>query len=164
MIDVMTHKKTHILIVYAVFLLISMCLTACMRINTNIGENTDDEEIAQIVRIKDADDFFAIKSGFVHFGKETCLSCKAFLPILSKVACDEKVSLYYFDTGYFREQSLLSESELQTIFYDYQIEAVPIVIKIQNGQTDDIFFPKFNEQKDNTTEVTESIKNFLLQQ
>lgn len=75
----------------------------------------------------------------------------------------ENLTVYYFDTGYFRANSLLSESELQEIFSDYQVLSVPIVIKINDGQTVDTYYPKFNEQRDNTEEIQESIRNFLLQ-
>lgn len=69
----------------------------------------------------------------------------------------------YFDTGYFRENDLLSETELQTIFTDYQITSVPMIIVLRKGQLYDSFRPNFNEERDNTIEIRENIKLFIEQ-
>ena len=159
----MSHTKQKSIVVCALLLLISICLISCTSDSVALDPNYTDPNNSQIIRIESADDFFSIKNGFVHFGKETCASCKVFFPVLSEASSLENLTVYYFDTGYFRENSLLSESELQEIFSDYQVLSVPIVIKISDGQTVDTYYPKFNEQRNNTEEIQESIRNFLLQ-
>ncbi|MDD3393231.1 MAG: thioredoxin family protein [Anaerotignum sp.] len=159
----MVHKNLHRLVVQTIILISTILLTSCTNTGTNTQESNLAEDSTKIERIESADNFFSIDDGFVYFGRETCSTCKSFLPILTEVTSDENIMMNYFDTGYFRENALLSESELQKIFTDYQVSSVPIVIEIRDGQLYDTFTPEFNEQRDNTTEVKESIKTFLMQ-
>lgn len=86
-----------------------------------------------------------------------------FFPILSEILSEEDITVYYFDTGYFRENSILSENELQEIFSDYQVVSVPMMVEVCDGQVVNTYFPKFNEQRNNTAEIRESIRDFILQ-
>lgn len=151
------------IIICSLLLIVSMSLISCTCDNVNSNLNSSTVSDSQIIKIEDADDFFSIKNGFVHFGKETCASCKVFFPILSEILSEEDITVYYFDTGYFRENSILSENELQEIFSDYQVVSVPMMVEVCDGQVVNTYFPKFNEQRNNTAEIRESIRDFILQ-
>lgn len=65
------------------------------------------------------------------------------------VACDENIMVYYFNTGYYKENVLISEIDLQMIFTDYQVSSGPLFIEISDGHLYDT--------------VKASIKIFLMQ-
>jgi thiol-disulfide isomerase/thioredoxin len=138
-------------------------LTSCTYTDTSEQESETVKDVGQIVRIESADEFFGIDNGIVYFARENCAYCNSFFPILEEISCTENIMVSYFDTGYFRDNSLLAESELQTIFADYQVFSVPMVLAIRNGQLHDSFSPNFNDQRDNTTEVKDGIQAFLAQ-
>lgn len=154
-------KVSKLLIVLVFFLFFTMGLTSCEQTVLNNEESDPAIDDTQIVKIERDADLFDIDDGYVYFGRETCSSCIAFLPILTEVANDQGITVYYFDTGYFRGNSLLSEEELQTIFTDYQVLSVPIVVEMRDGEPCSTLIPKFNEQKDNTSDIKESIKTFF---
>jgi len=124
------------------------------------GDITNDT-FNKVVKIKNVDEFLAIDTGYIHFGRESCSSCRAFMPILSEIANQKNITVYYFDTGYFRENALLTEDELQTFFSEYQVISVPIVIEIRDGQTNDTYVPMFNEERDNTDVVKSTLIDFI---
>ncbi len=141
---------------------IFLCV-GCSKDKPNIipEKNGIEKPCNNIVKIENADDFFSIKEGYIHFGRESCSSCRAFIPILSEIAIQKNITVYYFDTGYFRENALLTENELQIIFSDYQVISVPIVIEIRDGQTNDTYVPMFNEERDNTDVVKSALIDFI---
>ena len=114
-----------------------------------------------IIRIKNADMFFDIVDGFVYFGRDTCPVCYRFMPILFDVVNEEQIQVFYFDTVYFRNHSLLTNDELQSIFADYQITHVPIIIRLTDGQLDSSFTPAFSDDEDNINIVKNSTRDFL---
>lgn len=112
-----------------------------------------------LIDIKNSQTFNEISTGYVYFGRPTCPSCRLFQPLLSDVAREQKVQVYYFNTDYFRENSILSEDELQTIFKKYKIESVPILIKLVNGSLDSSFGADFVE--DQSPKIKNEMRDFI---
>ncbi|KXG77106.1 hypothetical protein AN619_06360 [Thermotalea metallivorans] len=112
-----------------------------------------------VIDIKDANTFYEISDGYVYFGRPTCPSCELFKPLLTEVANKEKVQVYYFNTDYFRDNSLLTEEELREIFEKYKIEQVPILIKLVNGSLDSSFGANFVENE--AEKIKKEIRDFI---
>lgn len=60
------------IIICSLLLIVSMSLIPCTCDNVNSNLNSSTVSDSQIIKIENADDFFSIKDGFIHFGKETC--------------------------------------------------------------------------------------------
>lgn len=148
-----------------IILLIAILLTSCTSISAHTGvnklENNMIEDYRPLERFESANGFFTVNNGYIYFGRETCSTCKTFLPILTEVVSENNIMMYYFDTGYFREKSLLTESELKKIFNNNKVFSVPIIIELRDGQVYDTFTPEFNVKKDNTADVKGKIEKFL---
>ncbi|AEG61416.1 thioredoxin family protein [Desulforamulus ruminis] len=112
-----------------------------------------------VLDITVANTFYEISDGFVYFGRPTCPSCELFKPLLTEVAKEENIQVYYFNTDYFRNNSLLTEAELKEIFEKYQIQQVPILIKLVNGSLDSSFGANFIEEE--SGKIKEEIRDFV---
>ena len=107
-----------------------------------------------IVRLTDPSELTDLSNAFVYFGRENCPSCELFFPLLEKVSSNERIEVYYFDTNYFRDHALLTETELQAILTEYRVEEVPVIVLIEEGKVTGAYGANFtidqaeNIQKD----------------
>lgn len=112
-----------------------------------------------IVRLTDPSELTDLSNAFVYFGRENCPSCELFFPLLEKVSSNERIEVYYFDTNYFRDHALLTETELQAILTEYRVEEVPVIILIEDGKVTGAYGANFTiEQADN---IQKDILEFL---
>lgn len=112
-----------------------------------------------IREIEDASTFYNITDGYIYFGRPNCPSCELFLPLLTSVANQETVNVYYFNTNYFRDNALITEDEMAQILETYQVVEVPIIVEIQNGQVIGSYGANFNENE--TEMIRTGIRGFL---
>ena len=87
-----------------------------------------------IYEIKTVEELEAIKYGVVYFGRDACPTCAKFAPLLFMVANETRSPVYHFDTDHFRKNNICSEETLQMIFKKYNVDGVPIVISIKDGE------------------------------
>lgn len=144
--------------IICIVLLIGCSNTRFATLETIKTENSTQLALA---KLESAEEFYSISTGFVLFGRSTCSTCEAFFPILYDILAENNCVIYYFDTDYFRENSLMKEKELQELFANYKVLSVPVIIRIENYQVTNSFSPLFNEQRNNTIEVHERVKEFL---
>lgn len=125
----------------------------------NLYLNSPNKEY--LLDITDVATFYEISKsdGFVYFDSPNCPGCKLFKPLLTKVAKEENIQVYYFDTNYLINNSLLTENELIRILEEYKIIQVPIVIKFVNGSLDSSFGANFTAAQDE--EIKEKIRDFI---
>lgn len=114
-----------------------------------------------LLDIADTATFYEISEsdGFVYFGSSTCPSCKLFKPLLTEVAKEENIQVFYFDINYFVNNSLLTEDELTRILDKYRIIQVPALIKLVNGSLDSNYGTNFTEAQ--SEEIKEQIRDFI---
>lgn len=112
-----------------------------------------------IEEINDIETFQNLTDEFVYFGRPTCVSCKLFLPLLSDIAKQEKVTVYYFNTDYFKSDGVLAGGEFQRILEQYQVEEVPMLMKLHSGEVESAFGGNFTEKE--TEQMKSKIKDFI---
>lgn len=95
-------------------------------------ENIDEEK--GLVNLLDAYAIYDMESEIVYFGKDTCGTCQEFQPLLEQIIGEKDLKVYYFNTNYFRENTDISEDDLQKIFDDFTVNAVPAIYEIRNGK------------------------------
>lgn len=103
-----------------------------------------------LVQIRDANELESIINGIVYFGRPSCPNCIKFQPTLKRMITENKTTVYYFNTDYFRENELLTEEELSKIFQRFTIEEVPLMVVLTDGSLTDMFNPNriYNEAED----------------
>lgn len=112
-----------------------------------------------VVRLTDPSELTDLSNAFVYFGRENCPGCELFFPLLEKVSSNERIEVYYFDTNYFRDHALLTETELQAILTEYRVEEVPVIVLIEDGKVTGAYGANFTmEQADN---IQKDILEFL---
>ena len=150
-------------IIVNIFSLIFILLLAgCSDTLTPVSDSEVPDVSTQLVRLESPEEFYDISTGFILFGRSTCSTCEVFLPVINSIVSEESVVVYYFDTGFFRENSLMKENELQELFSTYQVLSVPVILRLDNGSVIETFSPTFNEKRDNVNEVQENTRTFLL--
>lgn len=114
-----------------------------------------------LLNIFDAATFYEIleTDGFVYFGSPNCPSCKLFKPLLTEVAKEENIQIYYLDTNYVVNNSIFTEDETIGIREEYQIDKIPMIIKIVNGLHDSSFGARFGEGQG--AKIKEQIREFV---
>ena len=144
------HKKKVVILMFFTIIIIA----------TNFYMNASNKEY--LIDITDTATLYDIleSDGFVYFGSPTCPSCKFFKPLLTEVAKEENIQIYYFDIRYAIDSSLLTEDETIRLLEDYKIVQIPVVIKIVNGSHDSSYGAKFREEQ--KEEIKEAIRDFVL--
>jgi predicted bacteriocin transport accessory protein len=117
-----------------------------------------DIDAQYFINISDYEEFSRINDGIIYFGRDSCPECAKFTPILKEIAIEQKIDIYYFNTDYFRQNSILSEDELQTIFNEYHVTNVPILIGIKHGGFNSLFSVTLNE---NVESMKETVRNYI---
>lgn len=142
------NKRVKIMII-AIFVIIVLLLASYLNA---VGQN-------YIIQITDTSELYQLSDAYIYFGRENCPSCELFLPLLEEVTKEEKIQIYYFDTNYFRDNSLLTETELQAVFEEYRVEEVPVIISVKAGEVNGAYGATFTlEQADN---IKKDIREFL---
>lgn len=88
----------------------------------------------ELLRLTSLEEFYALENAFVYVGSDVSTECNIFRPILKEVMQEEHLTVYYFDTDYFRNVLGVAEGTLQRLLAEYKILAVPAVIELENGQ------------------------------
>jgi predicted bacteriocin transport accessory protein len=112
-----------------------------------------------IEEINDIETFQSLTDEFIYFGRPTCVSCKLFLPLLSDIAKQEKITVYYFNTDHFKSEGVLADGEFQRILEQYQVEEVPMLIKLSGSEVESAFGGNFTEKE--TEQMKLKIKDFI---
>lgn len=94
-------------------------------------------------------------SGIVYFGRDTCPNCLMINSFIQEVYEEnENLIIHKFDTDYFRGMSGYEE-----VISKYDIQNIPSLIKIKNGEIKDRF--EFKEELVKVEEIQESVFAFL---
>lgn len=67
---------------------------------------------------------------YLYFGRATCSYCRAFVPELASISQKKGVTIYYIDT-----ENTDTDKEIQSLREKYNIEFVPSLIKIEQGDS-----------------------------
>ncbi len=94
-----------------------------------------------LVQIRDTNELESIVNGIIYFGRPSCPNCIKFEPTLKRMITQNKTTVYYFNTDYFRENELLPEEELGKIFQRFTVEEVPLMVVLTNGSLTGMFNP-----------------------
>lgn len=78
---------------------------------------------------------------YLYFGRATCSYCRAFVPDLASISQKNGVTIYYIDT-----KNTDTDKELQSLREKYNIEFVPSLIKIEQGDSNS--FKSYNTKND----------------
>ena len=109
-------------------------LLACAAAGESAASLKDPDEY--IVGIQSLD-FLSEKGDYiVYFGRPTCPGCIGFEKSLLNYLEDTAQSVYYFNTDYWRD-----DSRFKQILSKYQVDNIPVLVKISNGQYVKSFFP-----------------------
>lgn len=76
-----------------------------------------------LMKVANSDNFF------IYFGRATCPYCRDFVLELKEVAEDNQINIFYLDT-----ENTESNLELQKIREEYNVEYVPTLLYMQNGE------------------------------
>ena len=148
-------KKNQIIII-AIFIIIATIVTAVIinrdEIFNKAGDsiliyeeygNISKDNIFQYMDIDDAIDFLKEGTGIIYFGFPECPWCRAYVPILEKMAEENKVDvIYYCNIKEIRENNTKEYQELVEIIKDYLYEDdkgakrvyVPDIYFVSNGK------------------------------
>ncbi|MFO8234962.1 MAG: thioredoxin family protein [Bacteroidales bacterium] len=102
---------------------------------------------SNIQEVNDLASIDSIDNGYIYFGRPTCPYCEIFYPNLDKSAIDNNVSVTYLNTD-----EVVSEEDLNRIIDIYNLEYVPYLVKIKNGEIEDAFDNTYIKNDEKTLE------------
>ena len=100
--------------------------------NSNNSQCVEDS----IIGIGDLEFFSKQGNYIVYFGRPTCIDCVKFEPTLLEHLESTGHEVYYFNTDYWK-----TNPEFEGILSNYQVDSVPMLVKIQNGDFVDKYIP-----------------------
>lgn len=80
------------------------------------------------------------KKRFIYFGRRTCPYCRKFVPLLKKVAEQNKLTIEYLNT-----ENTQIDKEIQSIRKKYEVITVPALICLDSNGTVKKYDSKTNE-------------------
>lgn len=88
-------------------------------------------------KIKQADEIkyiYNLEDGYIYFGRPSCPACKRFKPILKLISQERNLKINYFNSDYFRKEKNAPEDSLMMVFEKYNIDSIPHLVYIENGE------------------------------
>ena len=87
---------------------------------------------SQLIAIDDPASLYEGENLTVYFGRDSCFSCSEATKYLLSILPELSSNIYYFDTDAFRHSP-----EFQRILSDFQVNEVPMIVRISNGSYSD---------------------------
>ena len=126
----------------------------CAAKNPEASESESNENL--IVGIGNLEFFSQKGSYIVYFGRPTCIECVKLEPVLLDYLESAGTKVYYFNTDYWKD-----DPKFEDILSEYQVDSVPMLIKIKSGNYDDKYIPDVSLSED---ELKESLDKFFHKQ
>ncbi|AFS79658.1 copper amine oxidase-like protein [Gottschalkia acidurici 9a] len=89
-------------------------------------------KIEKLIEIDSLTFFEQTRDNLIYFGRPTCPYCQEFEYHLKKTLEDKNVTVYYFNSDYWREKDGFEE-----IVNKYDVRYVPYLVKLKNGVIQD---------------------------
>lgn len=138
------------------FLIELFCITLLLCAAGSPEASSKEPEENRIVGIADLE-FFSQEGNFiVYFGRPTCIDCVKLEPTLLDYLESTETKVYYFNTDYWKD-----DPNFEHILSEYQVDSVPMLVKIRNGNYDDKYIPDISLPKE---ELKENLDKFFSKQ
>ena len=101
---------------------------------SSIGLQFLQKNSGQIKQADEIKDIYNLHDGYIYFGRPSCPACKRFKPILNLISKERNLKFNYFNSDYFRNEKNVPENSLMMIFQKYNVDSIPHLAYIENGE------------------------------
>lgn len=105
---------------------------------SSIGLQFLQKNSGQIKQADEIKDIYNLHDGYIYFGRPSCPACKRFKPILNLISKERNLKFNYFNSDYFRNEKNVPENSLMMIFQKYNIDSIPHLAYIEDGEIQEI--------------------------